>query len=198
MQTWEELRETCLSCEQCALCQTRTHVVFGDGNPKAGILFIGEAPGEQEDLSGKPFVGRGGQLLDDMLSLIDLQRDKHFFIANMVKCRPPANRDPSPQEQAACMGHLQAQIAILQPKIMVCLGRIAAQKLLGKQFKITQDHGKWFEVDGRPTMALYHPAFLLRDPRKKPETFVDLKTLQAKIQACCPEIYQELEQHSHE
>ena len=141
-------------------------------------MFIGEGPGENEDLQGVPFVGRGGKLLDDMLELINLDRTK-VYIANMVKCRPPKNRDPLPTEQAACEHWLSRQIELINPRIIVCLGRIAAMRFIKPDFKITREHGQWFEKDGRRVMALYHPAALLRDPRKRPETFDDLKRIQA-------------------
>lgn len=184
MKTWEALEETCLNCHNCSLCETRTNVVFGVGSRNAEVLFIGEAPGEQEDLQAEPFVGRGGKLLDDMMGAIGLER-KHIYIANMVKCRPPKNRDPLGVEMEACMDYLRNQVALLKPKIIVCLGRIAAQKIISPDFKISQDHGKWFDKNGTPVMALYHPAALLRDPRRKPETFLDLKELQAKIRELC-------------
>ena len=170
------------------LWETRKHVVFGVGPQDAEVLFIGEGPGEQEDLKGEPFVGRGGKLLDDMLELIDLDRTK-IYIANMVKCRPPKNRDPLETEQYACSEWLSRQIALLDPKLIVCLGRISAMKLIKPDFKITREHGQWFEVDGRRVMALYHPAALLRDPGKRPETFDDLKRLQAEIRAVCTHTY---------
>jgi DNA polymerase len=152
------------------------------------VLFVGEGPGEQEDLSGEPFVGRAGRLLDDMLSLIDLDRGK-IYIANMVKCRPPQNRDPLNIEQEACIGYLRNQVALLRPKIIVCLGRISAMKLIREDFKITKEHGQWTEKAGVQMMALYHPAALLRDPNRRPETFLDLKNLQAKIREICDHTY---------
>lgn len=177
---WESLKNECLQCRRCELCQTRNNVVFGVGAQDAEVLFIGEGPGEQEDLKGEPFVGRAGRLLDDMLELIDLDRSK-IYIANMVKCRPPRNRDPLNTEQDACAGWLEAQIELIKPRIIVCLGRIAAMKFIKPDFKITREHGQWFDRGGVKVMALYHPAALLRDPRRRPETFVDLKTLQAAI-----------------
>ena len=174
----EKLREECLGCERCELCRTRNNVVFGVGPETARIMFIGEGPGENEDLQGVPFVGRGGKLLDDMLELINLDRTK-VYIANMVKCRPPKNRDPLPTEQAACEHWLSRQIELINPRIIVCLGRIAAMRFIKPDFKITREHGQWLEKDGRRVMALYHPAALLRDPRKRPETFDDLKRIQA-------------------
>lgn len=176
----EKLRTECLECRRCQLCEIRTNVVFGVGPENAKVMFIGEGPGENEDLQGEPFVGRGGKLLDDMLELIDLDRTK-VYIANMVKCRPPKNRDPLPTEQAACAQWLDAQLRLINPSIIVCLGRIAAMRFIRPDFKITKEHGKWFDKDGRKVMALYHPAALLRDPSKRPDTFDDLKRIQAAI-----------------
>lgn len=188
MENWEKLKSECLACRRCPLCETRNNVVFGVGSENAEVLFIGEGPGEQEDLKGEPFVGRGGKLLDDMLELIDLDRTK-IYIANMVKCRPPKNRDPLETEQMACAEWLQRQIELLQPKIIVCLGRISAMKFIKPDFRITKEHGQWFDMDGRRVMALYHPAALLRDPNKRPETFDDLKRLQAEIRSICDHTY---------
>ena len=188
MDNLEKLKSECLNCRRCQLCETRNNVVFGVGPENAEVLFIGEGPGEQEDLKGEPFVGRGGKLLDDMLELIDLDRTK-IYIANMVKCRPPKNRDPLETEQMACAEWLRRQIDLLQPKLIVCLGRISAMKFIKPDFRITKEHGQWFNVDGRRVMALYHPAALLRDPNKRPETFDDLKRLQAEIRAVCDHTY---------
>ncbi len=188
MDNLEKLKSECLNCRRCPLCETRNNVVFGVGPENAEVLFIGEGPGEQEDLKGEPFVGRGGKLLDDMLELIDLDRTK-LYIANMVKCRPPKNRDPLETEQMACAEWLRRQIDLLQPKLIVCLGRISAMKFIKPDFRITKEHGQWFNVDGRRVMALYHPAALLRDPNKRPETFDDLKRLQAEIRAVCDHTY---------
>ena len=182
MSTWDELRAQCLACRKCDLCQQRHHVVFGDGNPDSALMFIGEGPGEQEDLQGVPFVGKAGQFLDNMLSIIGLDRT-NYYITNIVKCRPPGNRDPLNTEQDACMDYLREQVRLIRPKIIVCLGRIAAMKLIKEDFKITKEHGQWFEKSGVAMTALYHPSALLRDPSKRPDTFVDLKALQAKIQA---------------
>ncbi len=188
MTTWEQLQQDCLRCHRCALGETRTNVVFGVGNPQAEVLLIGEGPGENEDKTGIPFVGRAGKLLDDMLAMIDLDRTK-VYIANIVKCRPPQNRDPLNTEQEACIQWLQEQIALIQPKLIVCLGRIAAKVCIRQEFKITREHGQWFAKDGVEYMALYHPAALLRDPRKRPETFEDLKALQKRIRECCTHTY---------
>lgn len=181
---WEQLENECRQCRRCGLCETRHNVVFGVGPRDAEVLFIGEGPGEQEDLKGEPFVGRAGKLLDDMLELIDLDRSK-IYIANMVKCRPPNNRDPLNVEQEACSIWLKQQISLLRPRILVCLGRIAAMTYIRPDFKITKEHGQWTVKDGIMTMALFHPAALLRDPRRRPETFVDLKTLQKAIRDYC-------------
>ena len=185
MSGWTDLEAQCLSCQKCALAETRTNVVFGVGVPDAEVMFIGEGPGENEDLTGEPFVGRAGKLLDDMLSIIGLDRTKNIYIANIVKCRPPGNRDPLNIEQEACIGYLRGQVALLRPKIIVCLGRIAAMKLIKEDFKISREHGQWFEKAGVSMTALFHPAALLRDPRRRPETFVDLKSIQAKIREVC-------------
>ena len=184
MMDWEELEATCKACKNCSLWESRTNVVFGVGTRQAEVLFIGEGPGENEDLQGEPFVGRAGKLLDDMMGAIGLKR-QDVYIANIVKCRPPQNRDPMNTEAEACIGYLRNQTALLKPKIIVCLGRIAAMRIIKEDFKITQEHGKWFEKNGVQMMALFHPAALLRDPRRKPETFLDLKALQAKIRELC-------------
>jgi len=158
---------------------------MGVGSREAEVLFVGEGPGENEDLKGEPFVGRAGKLLDDMLSIIGLSRKENIYIANIVKCRPPGNRDPSNTERELCMDWLRAQYALIKPKIVVCLGRVAATELIDAELKITRDHGKWYDKDGAKFMALYHPAFLLRDPHKKPDTFVDLKELERMILEVC-------------
>ena len=188
MKDWDALYEECIHCQKCGLAETRTNVVFGEGARDAEVMFIGEGPGEQEDRTGRPFVGRAGQLLDDMLAMIDLKREK-VFIGNMVKCRPPQNRDPLNIEQEACIGYLRNQVALLKPKIIVCLGRIAAMKLIKEDFKITREHGQWIEKAGVWMMAMYHPSALLRDPRKRPESFEDLKRLEAKIKELCDHTY---------
>ena len=182
--SWERLKQECGICRGCALADTRTHVVFGDGCETAEIMLIGEGPGQHEDEQGIPFVGRAGQLLDDMLEIIHLDRTK-VYIANVVKCRPPQNRDPLNVEQDACIGYLRRQAALMKPKIIVCLGRIAAMKLIKEDFKITREHGQFCEKNGVLMTAMYHPAALLRDGSKKPETFVDLKALQEKIREVC-------------
>ena len=187
-EAWTELKQTCSQCRRCGLGETRHHLVFGDGAEDARIMLIGEGPGEQEDLQGLPFVGPAGKLLDDMLEMIYLDRTK-VYIANIVKCRPPRNRDPQFVEQKCCSEWLQRQISLIDPAIIVCLGRIAATALIKDPFRITREHGQWFDVNGRRCMAIYHPSALLRDTSKRPETFVDLKTLQREIYARCPEVY---------
>lgn len=181
---WETLENECMRCRKCSLCQTRNNVVFGVGNRTAEIMFVGEGPGEQEDQQGEPFVGAAGKLLDDMLSIIDLDRS-NCYIANIVKCRPPRNRDPQEEEQSACIGYLRAQIELVQPQIIVCLGRVAARQLLYPDYKITQDHGNWVTKNGIWTTAMYHPSALLRDPSKRPEAFDDLMRIRKKIKECC-------------
>ena len=181
-QTWEELETACLGCKKCGLCEGRTNVVFGMGNREAQVLFVGEGPGEQEDLQGKPFVGRSGQLLDKMLDAIGLDRTKNIYIGNIVKCRPPQNRDPLPEEQDLCIEWLRNQVVLMHPKIIVCLGRIAAMKLIRPDFKITREHGQFFEKNGVLMMATLHPAALLRNPGQKPGAFEDFLKLRDKLE----------------
>ena len=181
----QALQNECLNCRRCALCDTRTHVVFGQGVPTAEVMFVGEGPGASEDEQGLPFVGRSGQLLDHYLEAVDLSREKNVYIANIIKCRPPQNRDPLPQEQDACIGYLERQLALLQPKIIVCLGRIAAMRLIKPDFRITKEHGQWFVKDGVSYMAIYHPSALLRDVSKRPETFTDLLSLRERAKGVC-------------
>lgn len=180
MDDWKTLKQECLACRGCGLAQTRANVVFGDGAETARIMLVGEGPGQSEDEQGVPFVGKAGLLLDDMLEMIGLDRTQ-VYIANMVKCRPPQNRDPLNVEMAACRGWLDRQIALLRPKIMVCLGRIAAKELIKADFRITAEHGQWFRRGGILMTAIYHPAALLRDPLKRPETFEDLKAIQRRL-----------------
>jgi len=182
--TWEQLTNECMQCRACALAETRTNVVFGVGSQTAEILLVGEGPGQNEDEQGVPFVGRAGQLLDDMLEIIGLDRTK-VYIANIVKCRPPNNRDPLNVEQDACIDWLRRQTALLRPKIIICLGRVAAKVIIREDFRITAEHGQWFERNGVQMTAIYHPSALLRDVSKRPETFDDLKSIQAKIRQVC-------------
>ena len=180
MLSWEELEEKCNHCRNCGLCESRTNVVFGVGRRDADILFVGEGPGEQEDLKGEPFVGAAGHLLDDMLSIIDLDRT-NCYIANIVKCRPPKNRDPQEEEQAACVDYLRNQVALVKPLVIVCLGRIAAKKLIDPDYRITREHGTWICRNGIWMTAIYHPSALLRDVSKRPETFEDLLEIRKKL-----------------
>lgn len=187
--TFEELEQACKACQKCSLCQTRHNVVFGVGNKNSEVLFIGEGPGENEDLQGEPFVGRGGQLLDKMLNAVDLDRNKNIYIANIVKCRPPQNRDPLQEEQEACIDWLRNQVALMKPKIIVCLGRIAAMKIIKPDMKITKEHGIFFEKKGITMMATLHPAALLRNPANKPAAFEDFLKLREKIKEICTNTY---------
>lgn len=180
MKTWEELYDECASCEKCELYKTRTNCVFGIGDKNADILFVGEAPGEKEDLSGTPFVGRAGQLLDKFLFAVDIPRES-VYIANILKCRPPKNRDPKPNEEDACMDYLREQVRLIKPKMIVCLGRISAQRLIDPNYRITKEHGKWVQKGGFLMTAVYHPALLLRDPRKKEEMLEDMKAIKSKL-----------------
>lgn len=185
----EELKQEALTCKKCGLAETRTNVVFGVGNPNSPVLFIGEAPGQNEDMQGEPFVGRSGALLDKMLAAIDLDRNRNIYIGNMVKCRPPENRDPKPDEVNLCIHYLRTQIAILKPKIIVCLGRIAAQYIIDPKFKVTKEHGQFVSKEGALMMGTFHPAALLRNPLQKPEGMEDFFALRDTIKEICPEVY---------
>jgi DNA polymerase len=180
MLDWIALEEKCKNCSGCQLHRTRNNVVFGVGDPHADVMFIGEGPGQQEDLQGIPFVGPAGKLLDDIMCIIDLDRN-NSYIANIVKCRPPQNRDPQEEEQLACVGYLQNQIQLVKPKIIVCLGRIAATRLIRSDFRITKEHGTWTQKNGIWMTATYHPSALLRDVSKRPETFKDMLSIREKI-----------------
>jgi len=177
-----DLREAALKCERCELCKTRTNVVFGVGTPDADVMFIGEGPGKNEDLQGEPFVGRAGELLDKMLIAAGFSRDKNIYIANMVKCRPPENRDPYPEEVEACIGFLRNQVKLIKPRYIVCLGRVAAQNIISKDIKITKTHGEFIEKNGVTMMATFHPAALLRNPNNKPDAFDDLLRLRDRLE----------------
>lgn len=183
MYDWVALKAKCNDCHGCQLCQTRNNVVFGVGSKDADIMFIGEGPGEQEDLKGEPFVGPAGKLLDEMLSIIDIDRT-NCYIANIVKCRPTNNRDPYDTEQDACIGYLRNQVALVKPKVIVCLGRIAAKRVLYPDYKITQEHGTWIQRNGIWMTAIYHPSALLRDISKRPDTFEDLLEIRRKLNTC--------------
>ena len=188
LESLDKLQRECLSCRGCPLCQGRHNVVFGVGDPESELMFIGEGPGEQEDLQGEPFVGPAGKLLDDMLEMIDLDRSR-VYIANVVKCRPPRNRDPLNEEQAACRHWLDAQRDLIRPKLIVCLGRIAAMSVIKPDFRITREHGQWFDIERARAMAIYHPSALLRDITKRPETFADLRSLRSEAKRVCERLY---------
>ena len=178
---WNALYGRCQGCTACPLHETRTNCVFGTGDLHADILFVGEAPGEQEDLSGTPFVGRAGQLLDKYLYAVDIPRES-VYIANILKCRPPKNRDPLPAEEDACIGFLREQVKLIRPKIIVCLGRISAMRLIKPDFKISKEHGTWFEKGNFLMTAVFHPAALLRDPRRKEDMMEDMKAIKKKLE----------------
>ena len=180
--TFDELEAACASCSACPLGATRTKSVFGTGNRDADLMFVGEAPGEREDLTGIPFVGAAGKLFDRYLEAVDIKRED-VYIANILKCRPPKNRDPQPAEEDACIGFLREQVKLVRPKLIVCLGRISAMQLIKPDFKITKEHGVWFERGGFEMCAVYHSSALLRDPRKKEDMLVDMKAVKAKLDA---------------
>lgn len=188
---WDALFQLCQTCQKCGLADSRRHVVFGAGVPTAEVLLVGEGPGAQEDASGQPFVGQSGKLLDEMLSLVDLSRESNIYIANMVKCRPPQNRDPLLTEQEACLPYLRNQFLLLKPKIVVCLGRVAAQKLIHPDFKISTQHGQFVEKKGCLFTGHYHPAALLRNPSLRPLAYEDWKGVQQQIRTLCTHTYPE-------
>lgn len=178
--SWEELLKLCENCTKCQLHKTKTNTVFGKGSRTATVLFVGEAPGEQEDLQGIPFCGASGKLLDKYFAAIDMKQDE-YYVANILKCRPPHNRDPLPEEQDACIGYLREQLKLINPKIIVCLGRIAAMKIIKPDFKITKEHGKWFKKGKFYITAVYHPSMLLRDPSKREETMKDFLEIERML-----------------
>ena len=178
--SWEKLLSECESCTACELCKTRTNCVFGTGNKSADLLFVGEAPGDNEDKTGIPFVGRAGKLLDQFLFAVDIERSD-VYIANILKCRPPHNRDPLPVEEQACIEFLRRQVRLINPKIIVCLGRISASKLISPDYKITREHGTFVQKGSFLMTAIYHPAFLLRNPTKKEEMLEDMKAIKRKL-----------------
>lgn len=178
--SWPTLTEAVYSCEKCRLCQTRKNVVLGEGNLHAALMFIGEGPGAQEDETGRPFVGAAGQLLDKMLAAIGLAREQ-VYICNIVKCRPPQNRVPEGDERMACMDYLRQQVALVRPKVIVCLGSTPTRALLGDQMRITRDRGVWQLKKGVWFMPTFHPAALLRDPDKKKAAWEDFKAIRDKL-----------------
>ncbi|MEG2054623.1 MAG: uracil-DNA glycosylase [Oscillospiraceae bacterium] len=176
----ENFKDTLSTCTDCALCENRTQIVFGEGGDNAKIMLVGEAPGKNEDLQGLPFIGKSGKLLDDMLATVGLFRGENVYITSICKCRPPENRDPKPAERNACLVHLQKQIEIINPKIVVCLGRIAALCLIDKKFSVTAHHGEFIEKDGRLYTATLHPAAVLRNINNRPiveNDFMKIKNL---------------------
>jgi uracil-DNA glycosylase len=176
------MAEVVAACRRCRLCEGRQKTVFGSGNPNADLMFIGEGPGAEEDRQGLPFVGRAGELLTRIIEAIGMTRDQ-VYIANIVKCRPPGNRDPQPDEVAACRSYLERQVALVRPRLLVALGRIAAQTLLGNDLPIGRMRGQWFEVLGVPLMVTYHPAALLRNPALKRPTWEDMQQVRDRLQA---------------
>lgn len=181
IENFTELRKQCFACQNCPLGETRTNLVFGVGNESADILFVGEGPGENEDLQGEPFVGKAGKLLDKYLEVIGLDRNKNIYIANIVKCRPPQNRDPLDEEQEACINWLREQTKLIKPKIIVCLGRISATRLISPDFKVTRHHGQFVKKGNIYFMGTYHPAALLRNEAAKADALSDFQNLREKI-----------------
>ncbi|SDW96698.1 uracil-DNA glycosylase [Tepidimicrobium xylanilyticum] len=179
MYTLDELQRIVKSCYRCPLSKSRTNVVFGEGNPRAKLMFVGEGPGFNEDRMGRPFVGRAGQLLDRMIEAIDLKREE-VYIANIVKCRPPNNRNPLESESDICIEFLRWQVKIIDPTIIVCLGAVAARNIIDENFKITKERGIWINRGKYHIIATYHPAALLRDENKKKEAWEDFKKIREK------------------
>ncbi len=176
------LAATVAVCRECKLCTTRTQTVFASGDPRARLMLVGEGPGAEEDKQGLPFVGAAGELLNKILAAIGLPRDA-VYVANIVKCRPPGNRDPEPDEVRACRGYLERQIDLVQPAVIVALGRIAAQELLGTDASLSRLRGDWHEVRGIPVRVTYHPAALLRNPAWKRPTWEDMQLVRDRLQA---------------
>lgn len=178
--SWPELMEQLSGCTRCRLCRGRTNIVPGEGDPCADLMFVGEGPGQEEDRQGRPFVGPSGELLTRMIHAIGMERSE-CYIANVVKCRPPGNRNPAPDEAAACLDYLRMQTVLVRPKIIVLLGKVAASTLLREEIFITRDHGMWFERKGIYFMPTYHPSALLRDPSKKREAWEDFKKVRDRL-----------------
>lgn len=173
----ETLKSEVLCCSKCGLAATRNHVIFGEGNPHAKILIIGEAPGRDEDLGGRPFIGRSGQLLDKILAACGFTREEHVYISNIVKCRPPGNRDPERVEREACLPYLLKQIEIIDPSMLVLLGATALKSMMGQDMRITRVRGNWLEWNNRLVMPVFHPSALLRNPDLKRPTWEDFKKI---------------------
>ena len=178
--SWAQLLSEIEGCQKCGLCQTRNNVVPGEGDPHARLMFIGEGPGQEEDRQGRPFVGRSGELLTRMIRAIGLERSQ-VYICNVVKCRPPQNRNPQPDEAAACLNYLRSQVALVRPRVVVLLGKVACQYTLSQQVFITRDHGQWIEQKGVWFMPTFHPSALLRDPAKKRDAWEDFQKIRDKL-----------------
>ena len=178
--SWAQLYEELSGCQRCRLCEHRTNVVPGEGNPNARLMFIGEGPGQEEDRQGRPFVGRSGELLTRMIHAIGIERSE-VYICNVVKCRPPQNRNPEPDEAEACLNYLRAQVALVRPKVIVLLGKVACRYTLGEEIFITRDHGRWFERKGTWFIPTFHPSALLRDPTKKRDAWDDFQKIREKL-----------------
>ncbi|AMP21319.1 uracil-DNA glycosylase [endosymbiont 'TC1' of Trimyema compressum] len=177
----DEIKELCAQCQNCCLGETRNNIVFGIGNPKAKVMFIGEGPGENENLEGEPFVGEAGKLLDKILEAVSIKRED-VYITNIIKCRPPKNRTPKEDEVEACREFVEAEIALVNPEIIVALGGTASQFFLGKEGKITKVRGHWFKEQGIDLICTFHPAALLRDPGKKRPVWEDFKKIQERLE----------------
>ena len=178
--SWAELLAEINTCEKCRLCETRTKVVPGEGNPNADLMFIGEGPGQEEDRWGRPFVGPSGELLTRMIHAIGMERAE-TYIANVVKCRPPYNRNPEPDEAAACLNYLRAQVALVRPKVIVLLGKVACRYTLNEEVFVTRDHGRWYERKGTFFLPTFHPSALLRDPSRKREAWEDFQKVRDRL-----------------
>lgn len=178
--SWQQLSEELNDCGKCRLCESRNHIVPGEGNPNARLMFIGEGPGQEEDRLGRPFVGRSGELLTRMIHAIGIERSE-VYICNIVKCRPPQNRNPEPDEAEACLPFLRAQFALVRPQVVVLLGKVACRYTLHEEIFVTRDHGRWFERKGTWFMPTFHPSALLRDPAKKRDAWEDFQKIRAKL-----------------
>ena len=178
--SWAELLAEINACEKCRLCETRTKVVPGEGNPNADLMFIGEGTGQEEDRWGRPFVGPSGELLTRMIHAIGMERAE-TYIANVVKCRPPYNRNPEPDEAAACLNYLRAQVALVRPKVIVLLGKVACRYTLNEEVFVTRDHGRWYERKGTFFLPTFHPSALLRDPSRKREAWEDFQKVRDRL-----------------
>lgn len=178
--SWPEFAEGLRDCQKCRLCEHRNHIVPGEGNPNAQLMFIGEGPGQEEDRLGRPFVGRSGELLTRMIHAIGIERSE-VYICNIVKCRPPQNRNPEPDEAEACLGYLRQQVALVRPKVIVLLGKVACRYTLREEVFITRDHGRWYERKGTWFMPTFHPSALLRDPAKKRDAWDDFQKIREKL-----------------